>query len=370
MSTRMVTRWSLGALVAALVVAASPAAARVPRAEIAFVRFDDEGAGGLRTLRPRSGDVRTLTRGIHYDPSWSPDRTMLAYVELDAEFSRVALWVVQRDGSDERKVVDLMTPTFDDIGFDWSPDGTQLVYVDRESETSSTNLYRVDVATGEVVQVTNDETKNEAAPDWSPDGSSIAYQAVSLDGAADDGRTDVYSVAVADGTIERLTTNQWEDYEPMWSPDGSSIAFLSTRDDYHSEDGPYLWEIYVMAADGTAERRVTRQATRKSDPVWAPNGEAIAYNSRCDDDLCGNDYDDNIFVVDVTSRRIKEITSKGRRTEDRPTWSPNSRWIAYTISLRGGRTSDLGVSRVSDRKFKRLTSTENRAEGHATWAAP
>jgi TolB protein len=360
----------VAALAAASVLGLAPSAgARLPRAELAYARFDDAGHGGIRALRPRSGERRSLTTGRHLEPLWSPDKSRLAFVELNSEFRGVALWVVSRDGSDERKVVDLTTPNPDSqVDFDWSPDGTQLVYVDRESDTSSENLYRVDVSSGDVSQVTTDETKNETRPSWSPDGPSIAYQAISLEGAAEDGRLDVYKVDVGNGTVDRLTSNQWDDYEPMWSPDGASIAFFSTRDDYHSEDGPYLWEVYVMQVDGTGERRITRQATRKSDASWAPNGEKIAYNSRCDDDLCGNDYDDNIFVVDVSSRGIKRITTKGRRSEFDPTWSPNSRWVAYTISLRGGRTSDLGATRVRDRETKRLTDTADRAEGQPAWS--
>ncbi len=48
----------------------------------------------------------------------------------------------------------------------------------------------------------------------------------------------------------RLTRNPASDAFPAWSPDGKRIAFLSDR------SGPT--EVYVMRADGTHVRRLTR----------------------------------------------------------------------------------------------------------------
>jgi TolB protein len=50
--------------------------------------------------------------------------------------------------------------------------------------------------------------------------------------------------------------------EPAWSPDGSKIAFVSSR-----EAGPY--KIYVMAADGTSQRRLTFHPSRDDSPSWS-----------------------------------------------------------------------------------------------------
>jgi TolB protein len=67
----------------------------------------------------------------------------------------------------------------------------------------------------------------------------------------------------ADGSRQRrLTRNPAEDAEPAWSPNGRSIAFDSSRDGNS--------EVYVMNADGTGQRRLTQDPADDFFPVWSP----------------------------------------------------------------------------------------------------
>ena len=57
----------------------------------------------------------------------------------------------------------------------------------------------------------------------------------------------------ADGSGQRrLTRNPAFDGGPAWSPDGRRIAFVSNR------DGSY--EVYVMNADGSGQRRLAQRS--------------------------------------------------------------------------------------------------------------
>ena len=51
---------------------------------------------------------------------------------------------------------------------------------------------------------------------------------------------------------------------PVWSPDGRRIAFLSRRDGSK--------EVYVVNADGSGQRRLTRDARFFATPAWSPDG--------------------------------------------------------------------------------------------------
>jgi Tol biopolymer transport system component len=72
-------------------------------------------------------------------------------------------------------------------------------------------------------------------------------------------------VVNADGSgLRNLTDNDGANDDPVWSPDGRAIAFTSDR------DGNV--EIYVMEADGGNERNVSQNAADDFDPAWSPRG--------------------------------------------------------------------------------------------------
>src|SRR5207249_7560561 len=104
-------------------------------------------------------------------------------------------------------------------------------------------------------------------PTWSPDGTRIAYRHQS----GDDQTTEIF-VMNADGSGQRnLTRNDVADWGPDWSPDGSSIAFNSAM-------GSTGWSGlfgYVMAPDGSELQRLSNHYVEY--PAWSPDGSRIAF---------------------------------------------------------------------------------------------
>jgi Tol biopolymer transport system component len=77
-----------------------------------------------------------------------------------------------------------------------------------------------------------------------------------------DGNYEIY-IMNADGSEQkRLTNNPASDMKSSWSPDGKKIAFHSDR------DGNY--EIYVMNADGSEQKRLTDNPADDMNPSWSP----------------------------------------------------------------------------------------------------
>ena len=78
----------------------------------------------------------------------------------------------------------------------------------------------------------------------------------------------------ADGSGQRNLTREWglDDILPVWSPDGQKIAFASKRDGN--------WEVYVMNADGSGKRNLTRNAANDylyyANP-WSPDGRKLVF---------------------------------------------------------------------------------------------
>jgi Tol biopolymer transport system component len=83
----------------------------------------------------------------------------------------------------------------------------------------------------------------------------------------------------ADGSgIRQLTHNSKSDGGPVWSPDGRKILFW--RSSARFPDG-LQGDVYVMNADGSGQRNLTRSVTRPfaSDAsfAWSPDGRRILF---------------------------------------------------------------------------------------------
>jgi imidazolonepropionase-like amidohydrolase/Tol biopolymer transport system component len=95
--------------------------------------------------------------------------------------------------------------------------------------------------------------------DVSPDGRTIAFDLLG----------DIYTMPIGGGTPRRITSGLAFDMQPRFSPDGRLIAFTSDRG-----GGDNIW---VMNADGTGARAITRETFRLLNaPTWSPDGQYIA----------------------------------------------------------------------------------------------
>lgn len=134
----------------------------------------------------------------------------------------------------------------------------------------------------------------------------------------DDGQSRNIFLINPDGTgIRRLTTGSAneENAQPVWSPDRSKIAFVSNRENNE-------FEIYVMDANGSNQRRVTpgEQGFDHS-PAWSPDGTRLVYVA---DRNSGN----NLKMIDLDGRNLRTLTAEAGEYA-RPAWSPDGTTIAF-----------------------------------------
>lgn len=106
--------------------------------------------------------------------------------------------------------------------------------------------------------------------DLSPDGRRIVFDLLG----------DLYTLDSRGGTATRITSGVAFDAQPVFAPDGERLAFVSDRSG--SEN---LW---AAAADGTGARRITtlEDDTVLTSPVWSADGASI-FVSRYRPDLDG-----------------------------------------------------------------------------------
>ncbi len=237
-----------------------------------------------------------------------------------------------------------------------SPDGTWVVYsVSRycpESEKRVGDLFLVPFDGGSPRQLTSSAgvEKNYA---FSPDSSTVAFSAK----RNDDEKNQIYAIRIAGGEARRITTIETGASDPLWSPDGKVIAFASSVGELHSEeqrealgDVRYVthprfyhlgrgWDdgsrkrIFVTSADGGEARQLTDgECADEGDHsmVWSPDSEEIAFVSNRSPEWW-NTIDTNIFVVDVATGAIRQLTTNVG-PDHSPAFSPDGRWIAHRAS--------------------------------------
>jgi len=240
--------------------------------------FSDE-TNDIWSMRADGTGVRRLTSApaMEFDPTWSPDGSRIAYRHQARDNETPEIFVMDADGSDQRN---LTRNDVADWGPAWSPDGSSIAF-NSAMGTGGVGLlgYAVSPSGSRPHRLSGHFIEY---PAWSPDGSRIAFMAP-VPGAA--GSNPDYNIFVmnADGSdIRRLTRTPGEDGWPAWSPDGSSIVFSSARDDCSISDAPDCrttgdigpWQdVWIMDTDGGHQRRVTSEFGQFVS--WSPDGSAI-----------------------------------------------------------------------------------------------
>jgi Tol biopolymer transport system component len=166
----------------------------------------------------------------------------------------------------------------------------------------------IDLATSTLRPLTDGRSTFDGSPAWSPVASQIAFfRGPPL------GPSHLY-VMDADGTdLRQLTRGSEWDRNAAWSPDGNKIAFA--RSGY---DG---YEVYVMDADGSNATAVTSVAAESApSPSWSPDGSRIAL-----------DANGAIHVVSADGTGLRRLSPELPRgvLDMNPSWSPDGTQIAF-----------------------------------------
>ena len=148
------------------------------------------------------------------------------------------------------------------------------------------------------------------SPAWAPDGKSVVFSGLSVSGYSD-----LYRLWLADGRLERLTSDRYEDVDPTMSPDGRTVVFSSDRTPFGRSGARNLFALDL--ATGTV-RYLTYGDWRDETPRWASDTPTGAGAGRI---YFASDRDGTFQVYSIDS------TGAGRRETQTLNGAFDPQWV-------------------------------------------
>jgi Tol biopolymer transport system component len=269
----------------------------------------------LETITVSSTDARvTLVSPERLEaPNWTHDGKSLLFNSA---------------GKISRVVVDGGPPEPVDTGFaahctrfhGLSPDGLLLAFSDESRDRGRSAVYVMPLAGGIPERVTALVPSSWQA--WSPDGKSVLLYGERRMSKG------LYTIPVTGGAETFLTKGTGGEY----SPDGKYIYFTSNRSG--------SMQIWRMGPDGKEPEPVTNDEFSNWRPHLSPDGRQLAFVSlEKSAAALTKDRDITIRMMTLATKTVKVLAKVvgGEGTLDAPSWSPDSRRLAFVSYQSVGR---------------------------------
>jgi Tol biopolymer transport system component/DNA-binding winged helix-turn-helix (wHTH) protein len=333
----------------------------------------DASALDLYVMKIPGGTPVRLTNltGSECFPSWSPDGSEIAF-SCDAEGGS-EICTMSVSGGDIRRWIRLDAPT---TGLDWSPDGQWIVYATADSSMSSSRIHllRLKDLSRRILTHPAPGSEMDVAPAFSPDSRAIAFIRANARQ-----ENDAWCVPIAGGAerkqeiggrkvsgvdwlsptelvlsaSSKIDTGLWKVPIDSGKPSPLSIPGGRIQRVSCGENGRRLayekisfaqsiWCIDLSPA-GASRRRsepLIASTQRESEPVFSPDGRAIAFVS----DRSGSP---EVWIADAAGGHARRLTDQKTTLITHPRWSPDGTRIAYSCTVEG--RLSIQVTDVSSR---------------------
>jgi TolB protein len=274
----------------------------------------------------RLGALRRLTAGgQNAEAYWDTSGSRIIFQSTRPPHGCDQIFTMKADGAEQRLVSGGVGRTT--CGF-FFPDGRRIVYASTHAAGaacppppdrsqgyvwplfSSWDIFAADADGGNLARLTHNDTY-DAECAVSPDGRHIVFTSLR------EGDLDLYLMDADGGNVRRLTEAPGYDGGPFFSWDGRFIVYRASRpesreelDDYRTLLGrglvrPRRLDIYLMNADGTGQRRVTRLAGANFAPFMHPNSRQIVFSSDLHDPS-GRGF--ALYLVNVDGSGLERVT--------------------------------------------------------------
>ena len=178
-----------------------------------------------------------------------------------------------------------------------------------------------------------------------PNGKKIVFTSLR------DGDLDIYTMDPDGRNVKRLTTEVGYDGGPFFSYDSEWIIYrahhpTSEKDvaDYRSllKESlirPTTLEIWIMKADGSGKRQITRNGKANFAPYFFPDGKRVIFASNMDDPK-GRNFD--LYSINTDGTGLERITFN-ETFDGFPMFTPDGKKLVFASNRHGKSQGDTNV---------------------------
>jgi TolB protein len=240
------------------------------------------------------------------------------------------LCMINADGTGYQQMTSLEAHSYYPV---YSPLGGSVVYASNQNG-GVFDLFLFAFEGARLTRLT-EQIGNVISPTFSPDGQKILFA-----NRTSDGPTSLWTVESSGENPDLLYAGPNTIVAVDWSPDGETIAFAMAIDQ------PDVYEIFLMNADGTNVRQLTRGLPGIGGSIdWSPDSKTLLI-------YAGPTGDKNVFLVDVVAETAAQLTNGGNNAAS--SFSPDGQWIAFN-SLRNNDQADIFIIRPDGTGLRQVT---------------
>jgi Tol biopolymer transport system component len=239
---------------------------------------------------------------LHLAPALTPDGRRIAFFgERNSFFVDLYLADAETGKVLRRLVKSTLNSNYESLRFinsagTFSADGRYFAIAAKHKDRD--DLVILDAKKGKEVRRIRVPLNGLTTPAWSPDGSQLVFTGY------DGGLSDLFIVNADGSDLRRLTRDKYADLQPSWSPDGKTIAFTTDRgpetDFTDLRFGNMRIALYRLA-DAKVELLRHMDAGKNINPVWAPDGKSLAFVS-------DRTAISNVFLYDFRDGKVYQLT--------------------------------------------------------------
>jgi Tol biopolymer transport system component len=186
------------------------------------------------------------------------------------------------------------------------------------------------------------ENAGDRSPAYSANGRLIAFEGQREGGEV---RGSHIYVMRADGSgVRQVTKGVFDDGEPTFSPNGKTIVFDRAPANHGS--ATHLFKVSVSGGEPT---ELTAGAGHDSEPVFTPDGHSILFTS--DRNKAAHE---DIYAMRPDGTGVKVLLG-GERNEASPDVSPDGRRIVFTSSSDKGGATNLFLAPIDGKGRRPIT---------------